>query len=227
MAKKKYEIDEFAFIGRTFTEYKQMFDFDPAAWTGQRVLDCPAGPCSFVAEARDHGIEALGVDKLYDQSSTTLAEICAADIGTAMTALDGVEDLYVWEFYDDVSDLTNYREQAASRFLQDYAHYGERYVYADLPTIPFADQAFDLVLSAHFLFLYDDRLSYEFHLETIQELLRISGQLRIFPLHGFDTNQSKLVAKLVEALQSEGYTTDIRVVPFEFQRGVNKTLVVE
>lgn len=227
MPKKKYEIDEFAFIGRTLTEYQQMFDFDPARWDGQRILDCPAGPCSFVAEAHDYGIEALGVDKMYNRSPATLSKICATDIETSMAALDGIEDLYIWEFYDNVSELSEYRETAASRFLHDYAHNGERYVAADLPATPFADHAFDLVLSAHFLFLYDDRLSYDFHLKTIRELLRISSQLRIFPLHGFDAEQSKLVVDLVKTLQSEGYTTNRRVVPFEFQRGANEMLVVE
>jgi len=227
MTPKKYEIDEFAFIGRTFTEYQRMFGFDPATWAGHRVLDCPAGPCSFVAEANDYGVEASAVDKMYDQSTAALSNSCAEDIETAMAALDGVKDLYVWEFYDDVSELRAHRERAASRFLFDYAHNGDRYVYADLPATPFADRTFDLVLSAHFLFLYDDRLSYEFHLETMQELLRIGDQLRVFPLHGFDADQSELVAELVENLQVEGYTTDIRVVPFEFQRGANEMLVVE
>jgi len=227
MVTKKYEIDEFAFIGRTFTEYQRMFDFDPATWAGQRVLDCPAGPCSFVTEAHDRGIEAVSADKMYDRSAAALSKRCAEDIETAIDALDGVEDLYRWEFYGDVSELRTYREQAASRFLSDYAHNGHRYVYADLPATPFVDHAFDLVLSAHFLFLYDDRLSYEFHLETIRELCRISGQLRVFPLHGFDADQSELVGNLVEDLQSEGSTTDFQVVPFEFQRGANKMLVVE
>ena len=224
---KKYEIDEFAFIGRTFTEYRRMFDFDPAKWVGQRVLDCPAGPCSFVTEAHDRGIEAVSADKMYDRSAAALSKRCAEDIETAMDALDGVEDLYVWEFYDEVSELRAYRERAASRFLSDYAHNGDRYVHVDLPATPFADHAFDLVLSAHFLFLYDDRLSYEFHLETIRELCRISGQLRVFPLHGFDADQSELVGNLVEGLQSKGYTMDFQVVPFEFQRGANKMLVIE
>lgn len=227
MARKKYEIDEVAFIGRTFTEYQRMFDFDPSAWTGHRVLDCPAGACSFVTEARDRGIKVLGVDRMYRRPPATLSEICANDIETAMAALDGVENLYVWDFYDDRSKLQAYRERAASRFLHDYAHNGERYVYADLPATPFADRAFDLVLSAHFLFLYDDRLSYEFHLETMRELLRISGQLRVFPLHGFSAEQSELVGELLESLRSEGYTTERRVVPFEFQRGANEMLVIE
>ncbi|EMA23371.1 hypothetical protein [Haloarcula argentinensis] len=224
---KKYEIDDFAFLGRTFTEYQQIFDFDPANWAGKRVLDCPAGPCSFVAEAHNHGIEAIGVDKMYDRSPAALSKVCAEDIETAMNALDGVEDLYVWDFYDDTSELRTYRERAATRFLSDYSHNSDRYVSANLPATPFADQVFDLVLSAHFLFLYDDRLSHEFHLETTRELLRISNQLRVFPLHGFDANQSELVAELIQNLRSEGYSTDIREVPFEFQRGANKMLVVE
>ena len=49
----------------------------------------------------------------------------------------------------------------------------------------------------------------------------------MFPLHGFDADQSEIVETLVKDLQSEGSTTDIREVPFEFQRGANKMLVVE
>jgi hypothetical protein len=227
MATKKYEIDEFAFIGRTFAEYQRMFDFDPDSWTGERILDCPEGPCSFVTEAHNHEITAVGADKMYYRTPAALSKRCAEDIETAMDALDGVEDLYKWEFYDDISELRAYRERAASRFLSDYAQNGDRYVCVDLPATPFADTAFDLVLSAHFLFLYDDRLSYEFHLETLQELCRISGQLRVFPLHGFDADQSEIVDTLVEELESDGYTTDIQEVPFEFQRGANEMLVVE
>jgi len=227
MSEKKYEIDDFAFIGRTFTEYRRMFDLDPGRWVGNRVLDCPAGPCSFISEAQDRGIDACGVDTMYDRSPAVLSEICTADIETAMAALEGIEDLYVWEFYDDVSELAAYRELAASRFLRDYTHNGERYVAADLPTTPFGEDEFNLVLSAHFLFLYDDRLSRQFHLETAKELSRISRQLRIFPLHGFDAEQSDLVGDVVERLRSAGHTAEIRSVPFEFQQGGDEMLVVE
>jgi len=174
MTGRKYEIDDFAFIGRTFEEYRRMFDFGTDRWSGQRVLDCPAGPCSFVAEAREHGIEAVGADVMYDRRPAALSTACTGSIETAMDALDGVEDLYRWEFYDDVPELTSYRERAASRFLHDYAHNGERYVPTTLPALPFADGAFDLALSAHFLFLYDDRLSRAFHVETARELLRVA-----------------------------------------------------
>jgi hypothetical protein len=226
VSRKRYEIDDVAFIGRTFAEYRRMFDLDVGGWTDRRVLDCPAGACSFVAEGRERGIEAVGADLLYDRSAAALAERCPRDIETAMAALDGVEDLYRWTFYDDVTELASYRQQAASRFLHDYAHNGDRYVAAELPTLPFPDGAFDLVLSAHLLFLYDDRLSIGFHHRAVRELLRVGGQLRAFPLHGFDTERSDLVEPVVDALRADGYSVETRSVPFEFQRGADEMLVV-
>lgn len=227
MAGPKYEIDDFAFIGRTFEEYRRMFDFEAGRWSGQRVLDCPAGPCSFVAKARDYGIKAVGADVMYDRSPAALSAACTDSIETAMAALDGVEDLYRWDFYDGVPDLTSFRERAASRFLHDYAHNGERYVQATLPALPFADGSFDLALSAHLLFLYDDRLSREFHAETARELLRVADQLRVFPLHGFDAERSELVEPVMETLRSDGYEVRVETVPFEFQRGADEMLVAE
>lgn len=227
MSDQQYEIEEFACIGRTLPEYRRMFALDLDAWVGQRVLDCPAGACSFVAEASERGVEAVGVDRLYDRSTAALAARCAADIDTAMAALDGVEGLYRWEFYDDVDELRSYRERAASRFLHDYAHEPGRYVAAELPSLPFPDGVFDLVLSAHLCFLYDDRLSAEFHHRALRELLRVGDELRVFPLHGFDADRSVLVEPVVRRLRADGYRADIRSVPFEFQRGADEMLVVE
>jgi len=33
--------DEFAFLGRTFAEYRRMFDLDVGSLQGRDVLDCP------------------------------------------------------------------------------------------------------------------------------------------------------------------------------------------
>lgn len=65
----------------------------------------------------------------------------------------------------------------------------------------FADQAFGLVLSAHCLFLDDDRPPYKFHRKAVQKLLRISDQTRVFPLQGFEAKRSGYVAKLSSDIQ--------------------------
>lgn len=227
MSQKRYEIDDFAFIGRTFEEYGRMFDLRVDELRGKTVLDCPGGPCSFVAEARERCVDATGADDLYDRSPATLARRCVEDIDRAMASLDGVQDLYRWDFYGGVDGLEEYRQDAASRFLLDYSRAGKRYVRGRLPHLPFPDGSFDLALSGHLLFLYDDRLSREFHVETVYELLRVSDQLRVFPLHGFDGDRSGVVEPVVDALSSDGHAVEFREVPFEFQRGANEMLVVE
>jgi hypothetical protein len=71
-----------------------------------------------------------------------------------------------------------------ARFLDDYdvGRKCGRYLAAELPSLPFEDQAFDLGLCSHFLFLYANQFSLEFHAESIVELCRVVKEVRIFPL---------------------------------------------
>ncbi|NBX33123.1 MAG: SAM-dependent methyltransferase, partial [Planctomycetes bacterium] len=44
-------LDAMQFFGRLASDYHAMFGVTLQALAGQRILDCPSGPCSFVAEA--------------------------------------------------------------------------------------------------------------------------------------------------------------------------------
>lgn len=220
----RYRFEGFAFIGRTFGEYARMFDLDVGRWRCRRVLDCPAGPCSFVPEARDRGVEAWAADLAYGPPPSALRARCRADVDRAMDALDGVEHLYRWRHYDDVADLRSHRERAADRFLEDYPTH---HVAARLPDLPFRSGAFDLVLSAHCLFLYGDRLDLAFHEAALRELARVGGEVRVFPLVGFDTERYPHLRELRRSLHEAGHATAVESVPFEFQRGATEMLVVD
>jgi hypothetical protein len=58
-------LDDFLITGRTFEEYVAFFDLDATAMKKMRVLDCPSGASSFIAEAKASGIKAQGCDILY------------------------------------------------------------------------------------------------------------------------------------------------------------------
>ncbi|WP_223263976.1 hypothetical protein [Paenibacillus sp. IHB B 3084] len=74
----------------------------------------------------------------------------------------------------------------------------ERYVATILPETPFEYEQFNMVLSAHFLFMYSDRLDYDFHKKTIQELLRVaSEEVRIFPLTDLTGTRYDLLDRLI------------------------------
>ena len=83
---------------------------------------------------------------------------------------------------------------------------------------------FDLALSSHFLFLYSDHLSFDFHLASIKEMLRVSRETRIFPLLDVNGNKSTYFDKVVSELNQ--YKVTVKKVNYEFQIGGNEVLII-
>jgi hypothetical protein len=135
---------------------------------------------------------------------------------------------YVWTRFRDPEALGQHRLTTMHRFLADYASgKGEgRYLGQSLPTLDFADGAFDLALSSHFLFLYSEQLSYEFHLAAVLEMCRVASEVRIFPLLDLKCRLSGYVEPLRKELTNQGHQVTIATVPYEFQRGANQMLRV-
>lgn len=88
----------------------------------------------------------------------------------------------------------------------------------------FADREFSLLLSGHFLFTYGDRLDFDFHVASLREMLRVSSEVRVFPLVGLDVRPYDRLGEVISALEAAGYRTEIHKVPYEFQRGSNHML---
>jgi hypothetical protein len=64
------------------------------------------------------------------------------------------------------------------------------YIPGMLPNLPLPDDAFDLTLCSHFLFLYEAQFDYDFHVAAVRELLRVTkvgGEVRLYPLVTFRT----------------------------------------
>src|ERR1700687_896751 len=109
------------------------------------------------------------------------------------------------------------------RFLADF-HQGKvqgRYITASLPNLPFKDDQFNLALVSHLLFLYSEQLNFDFHVASLQELLRIASEVRVFPLLNLARKPSPHVEAVCAALEEHGFRTEIRGVAYEFQRGGN------
>lgn len=227
MGKDRIDIDRIAFIGRTYEEYAAMFGLDENALNLGPVLDCPGGAASFSAEARKRGIVATACDLLYGEPVSVLNEKCTADIAHVFGRFDEASHLYTWKYYRDKEDVIAHRKRALGIFMEDYRRgLGEgRYVRAELPSLPFPDGSFGLVLSSHFLFLYSEWLDFDFHISSLRELLRVSsGEVRVFPLLGLDSRPYPRLEEVLEILKREGADAEAVQVPFEFQRGGNMML---
>ena len=128
--------------------------------------------------------------------------------------------------YGSPEGLERTRLSAMKFFLEDYedGRAEGRYLDASLPDLPFADGAFDLALSSHFLLLYSDQLDLDFHRAAVLEMLRVATEARIFPLLDMAGVRSAHLVPLIEALAAEGYVCEVRTVAYEFQKGGNEML---
>jgi len=229
MSNREFEVaDDFLTIGRTFAEYRRMFDLTAADLAAKVILDCGGGAGAFTATAAELAAEAVAVDPLYGPPPDALEPELDAAIEYNVDQLREKRDLFVWEFYGDVDTRGQYLRAAAERFLADYATHSERYVAGRLPDLPFEADSADLALVANLLFVYDDRLDREFHASALRELARVArDEVRVFPLASLDRTRSAFVEPVTEALRADGHAVSLREVPYEFQPGATEMLVVE
>jgi hypothetical protein len=229
MDNDRLNIDRVVFVGRTLGEYKEFLDLDIDSLRGLRVLDCPSGPSSFVAEANRLGIKAVGCDSFYDLPLEQLMDKGLKDISHVMERLCERMHLFKWDYYSSVEDVKESRTHALRLFAEDFQTglREKRYVKASLPFLPFPDRRFELVICAHFLFIYDDKLDYEFHLNSILELSRVcSKEIRIYPLQSMSARIYPFMEKLIRDLKQKGVEARIVEVEFEFLRGSNFMLQI-
>ncbi len=224
---EKIDLDHIAFIGRTYHEYEAIFALDKDVMSSGPVLDCAAGPSSFTAEAYEWEYDVTACDVMYDMSPETLRNKAEDDIDLVFTKFDDVSHKYIWGFYKNKEEVINYRRIALDRFVDDFDEGIKegRYRHAELPSLPFRDGQFHLVLSSHFLFLYGDRMDFDFHRECLMEMVRVClGEIRIYPLTGLDTDPYPFLDEILRSLEKWKLQAELINVPFEFQKGSNRMM---
>ena len=135
-------------------------------------------------------------------------------------------DGFIWNYFHDPDHLGQSRLAAMRLFLEDFEK-GKaegRYVTASLPSLPFKHRQFNIALCSHILFLYSDHLSLDFHRASIEELLRVASEVRVFPLLNLERKPSPHVEPLMTYLAEKRWRTEICSVAHEFQRGGNQML---
>ncbi len=224
---KDVELDRIIFIGRNFDEYLHMFGLSPKELQGLRILDCPAGACSFTAHANQQGIDVTACDIAYAHDVDNLRKKGINDIVYSASVLEKTKEKYVWDYFKSVKELSHVRRVALEDCTSDMLRRPERYHFVTLPTLPYKDNEFDLILSAHFLFMYADRLSYEEHVQTVNELIRVAKkEVRIFPLVDLHGQRYLHLDELIDELKQKNLKVREEKVNYEFQKNANSMLVI-
>jgi hypothetical protein len=224
--KRGLRLDRVVLLGRTFEEYRRYFLLKPKKLIGKKVLDVAGGVSSFCAEANARGIRVTSFDPIYSLSAQEIAARSEPDLEAVYREI-GKVPTYRWNYYKTPERMREFRERAYSIFLSDYKNHPERYVAGELPNVPFADSSFDLTLVSYFLFAYQDRLTYEFHRDSILELMRVTcGEARIYPTVTFDAHPSKYIAMLRSDPALKRFQFTVIETDFEFLVNSNSFLRV-
>jgi hypothetical protein len=213
--------------GRTLGEYQRMFSLTDMDFQ-KKLLGCGDGPASFNAEMTAAGYRVTSVDPVYQFSKEEIESRVRDTYDTIIAQVKENIDSYIWDYFKNPDELGKARLAAMNSFLLDYdrGRTAGRYLPLSLPNLSDISEEFDLGLCSHFLFLYSDKLSQEFHIESIRELLRICREVRIFPLLTLDCQLSPYLEPTIAALEAANYIVSIEPVTYEFQKGGDRMIKI-
>jgi len=219
-------LDRVVPFGRSKTEYELMFALTESD-RFKSVIGIGDGPASFNAEMTAAGYQVTSIDPIYQFTGTEIKSRFDACVDTIIEQVRNTPNNWVWSYHKSPEDLRANREKAISLFLEDYdrGKIAGRYLNAELPKLDFQDKQFQLALCSHFLFLYSEHLSFEFHLDSIRELCRIAEEVRIFPLLTLAQARSPYIDEISSTLPKEGINSEIIQVPYELQKGGNQAII--
>lgn len=219
-------LDHIVPFGRSKAEYELMF----ALSEGDRlksIIGIGDGPASFNAEMTAAGYQVTSIDPIYQFTGSEIKNRFDACVDSIIEQVRNTPNNWVWSYHKSPEDLRANREKAIAVFLQDYdrGKIKGRYINAELPKLDFQDKQFQLALCSHFLFLYSEHLSFEFHLGSIRELCRIAEEVRIFPLLNLAQARSPYIDQICNILATAGISSEIMQVDYELQKGGNQAII--
>ena len=221
------KLNEVVAWGRTAEEYRLMFALSEAD-LGGRILGCGDGPASFNAEMTALGHSITSIDPIYQFSTSQIRQRIQETYEKVISQVKANSHSYVWKNFRDADELGQARLAGMEKFLLDYeiGKAENRYRCQSLPSLEFNNEQFDLCLCSHLLFLYSEQRSFDFHLDSMVELLRVAKEVRIFPLLALDGNLSPYLEPITEELANKGFNAQVQTVAYEFQKGGNQMLKI-
>ena len=211
--------------GRNLDEYTRMFSLDEQDLE-KKILGCGDGPASFNYEMTELGNSVISIDPLYQFTKDEIKARIDETYEEVITQTRNNQDHFIWTSIKSVDELGRIRMAAMLKFLKDYDQGKKegRYIHAELPVLPFRDGQFGIALSSHFLFLYTDNLTLDFHIRAVREMLRVSSEVRIFPVIDVNIKTSSYLGPVMENFRKEGFSSEVIQVNYEFQKGGNRML---
>ena len=159
----------------------------------RKIIGCGDGPASFNAELQSK--EEI-CTSLLDPVLYFSANQIRQRIGEAYDEIIGQTwknyNKFIWQRSTQLRSLKVSGCQLWRNFWKIFQKAQSRkdMFQANYPSCLSVTKSLISALCSYLLFLYMDNLSLEFHLRSLEELCRVSNEIRIFPLMDFNANRS-------------------------------------
>jgi SAM-dependent methyltransferase len=205
--------------GRSFDEYIDMFLLSRNDLQ-RKILCVGDGPASFNAEMKRRGFTITSIDPSYTLTAEDLRKKISESFDIVMNQTKQNTDKFVWTRFKNIIELGKIRMSAMNEFCVDYevGKFEGRYIPASLPSLPFINKSFDLILMAHLLFFYSENFSEEFHISSIKEMIRLGNEIRIFPIVDLNSQKSPYFDAVISYLRKNRIRHSIERVNYHFQK---------
>ena len=219
------QLEQVVPFGRSLDEYTQMFALTQADFE-RSILSVADGPASFNAEGTALGYQIQSIDPLYTFNAADIKSRFYAVLDNVITQIASTPDDWNWTYHASPEALKAHRIKVTEAFCTDY-EIGKaqgRYTVGELPSLGYTSDAYELGLCSHFLFLYSEQRDCEFHIDAIDEMLRVCKEVRVFPLLTLGLERSPHLPAVLSHLTQTGHRYTIETVLYEFQKGGNEML---
>jgi len=213
-------------LGFGLEDYIKMFDLTDVE-LDMNILDCRAGASCFAAQMHEKSKSVIACDPLYQKELNTIK-------GLVNEAKASIQDSFASNAQvfsilpEKAKDFILQAEMGVEIFFNDFqaGQKAGRYICDSLPNLSFKDEQFQLALVCHYLFTFSEQMTELEHFNAIKELVRVSNEVRIFPLVTYAGKLSPYVGEVVAMLQSLSYGVEIRGVDYTLQNQGNAMLRV-
>jgi hypothetical protein len=222
-------LKKFVLWGHHLKDYQDMFNLSDEMLDTKRVIEYGAGVTSFNAEMNEKGHSVLSVDPIYDLTLDEIKTMVEEVFDTTVAKIKANKDKYNWKSYGDITTLLAERKQGIQTFYDDFeaGKADGRYIgITEGEALQLENYAYDLALITHHLFVNFEDKGEQDHVRLIQEMVRVAGEVRIFPLLNKYGQVSQLLGPVMLALQQQDLGLEVRQVASKLQKAGNAMLRV-